>query len=90
MRNQRYRLLTRHFLRGYFENDLVSPDQGMEATLAPLLAAIAAPGFLLPTIWSFSYGWPYKRVEAFQALAMRHEVLLVMYPMVIVARCRSS
>jgi hypothetical protein len=85
MGNAPYRLLTRHFLRGFFENDLLSPDQGMEATLAPLLAAIAAPGLLLPMMWSFSYGWPYRRVETFQALAMRHEVLLVMYPMVIVA-----
>ena len=81
----RYRLLTAHFLKGYFENDLLSPDQGLQATLAPVLAAIAAPGVFLPLIWSFGYGWPYRRVEAFQALVLRHEVVLVIYPMVIVA-----
>lgn len=43
-----YRLLTRHFFRGFLENDVLSPDEGMQATLAPLLAAIAAPGLLLP------------------------------------------
>ena len=40
---------------------------------------------ILPLIWSFAYGWPYRRVEAFQALVLRHEIVLVMYPMVIVA-----
>lgn len=79
------RLLTRHFFRGFLENDVLSPDEGMQATLAPLLAAIAAPGLLLPLYWSFNYGWPFQRVAEFQALALRHEVILVMYPMVIVA-----
>jgi hypothetical protein len=82
---ERHRLLTRHFLRGFLENDLVSPDQGLQATLAPIVAAIAAPSLMLPLIWSFAYGWPYRRVEQFQALVLRHEIVLVMYPMVIVA-----
>ena len=43
MRARSYRLLTRHFLKGYFENDVLSPDQGMQATLAPVLAAYCRP-----------------------------------------------
>ena len=85
MSRRQYRLLTRHFVKGFFEDDLVSPDEGMQATLAPILAAIAAPGLLVPMIWAFSYGWPYKRAEEFQALVLRHEVFLVVFPMVVVS-----
>lgn len=85
MSSGQYRLLTRHFLRGFFEDDLVSPDEGLQATLAPIVAAIASTGLLVPISWAFSYGWPYERAAEFQALVVRHEVFLVMFPMVVVA-----
>src|SRR5512135_1250530 len=79
-----YRCLTRHFARGFLENDLLAPDQGMQATLAPLLAAIAAPGLILPTVWLVSYGWPFVSAEEFRALVVRHELILVGFPMLVV------
>jgi hypothetical protein len=79
-----YGHLTRHFFRGFLENDLLTPDEGMQATLAPVLAGIAAPGLLLPAIWSFSYGWPFRRADEFQALAVRHELLFVVLSMIVV------
>ena len=79
-----YRCLTRHFARGFLENDLLAPDEGMQAMLAPLLAAIAAPGLTLPTVWLVSYGWPFATAEEFQALVVRHELILVVFPMLVV------
>jgi hypothetical protein len=79
-----YRCLTRHFARGFIENDLLAPDEGMQATLAPLLAAIAAPGLILPTVWLVSYGWPFATADEFRALVIRHELILIVFPMLIV------
>ena len=84
MQTAQYRCLTRHFARGFIENDLLAPDEGMQATLAPLLAAIAAPGLILPTVWLVSYGWPFATAEEFGALVVRHELILLVFPMLVV------
>ena len=79
-----YRHLTRHFFRGFLENDLLTPDEGMQATFAPMLAGVAVPGLMLPAMWSFSYGWPFRRADEFQALVVRHELLFVVLSMIVV------
>lgn len=85
MSADQYRCLTRHFSRGFLENDLIAPGSGLEATLGPLLAAVAVPGILLPVSWLFAYGWPYRSADEFQALVIRHELFLVVIPMFVVA-----
>src|SRR5882762_2012000 len=44
-----YRPLIRHFFRGFFDNELVSPHGESHVTIAKILALLATPGLL--TFW---------------------------------------
>ncbi|WP_321473849.1 hypothetical protein [uncultured Paludibaculum sp.] len=45
-----YRILYRHFLAQFFENDLVAPQGELRAGMAGVLGFVAMPGLLLP-LW---------------------------------------
>ncbi|MGC4051871.1 MAG: hypothetical protein QM757_21215 [Paludibaculum sp.] len=48
-----YRILYRHFLAQFFENDLVAPQGELRSSVTGMLAFIAMPGVLLP-LWMMS------------------------------------
>lgn len=49
------RELTRHFFNRFFDNDLVSLESDMKATVVNILAILAAPGMLLPFLFLSKY-----------------------------------
>lgn len=54
--NGRFRLLVRHFLRRFLDNDLVSPNADSHASLALLLALLVVPNLLGSMLLVFRYG----------------------------------
>ena len=50
-----FRELARHFFGRFFDNDLVSADGDMRATVVNILAILSAPGMLLPFLFYVKY-----------------------------------
>jgi hypothetical protein len=50
-----FRILYRHFLGQFFENELISPQGEMRSGMAGLLALVATPGLLLPLAFLGKY-----------------------------------
>lgn len=44
-----YKILYRHFLSQFFENDLVAPQGELRSGVTGILAFIAMPGLILPS-----------------------------------------
>jgi hypothetical protein len=51
----RFRVLTRHFFRRFFENDLIAPSGDGVVGLSHLLAAFVTPGFLVVILVMLKY-----------------------------------
>jgi hypothetical protein len=54
-----FRLLTRHFIGRFLDNDLLSPHEGLQAGLAGALALFLIPGLTLPVLLLIKYTFPY-------------------------------
>ena len=66
--------LTRHFLRGFLENDLISPEADRSQLLAVVGAALFSVTLMMTLFMSFAYvggGWTPGRL-AIAALNDRH------------------
>ena len=51
----RFRLLTRHFFRRFFENDLISPAGDAHVGLSQVIGAFVTPGLLVVALVLFKY-----------------------------------
>jgi hypothetical protein len=60
MRDTRVRLLTRHFLRRFLDNDLISPHVDLHENVAVILAGIVSTAIFLAFLFSMKYlaGYP--------------------------------
>lgn len=65
---QQFRLLTRHFFRGFLDNDLISPSSDMHGLLAKVAAVLVIPGLMYPFKLLFTYGrpfWEYQELDRY-------------------------
>jgi len=79
----RVRLLTRHFFRRYFENDLIAPSGDGVVGLSHLLAAFVTPGFLVVVLVLLKYALVSTTWERVVELGVDDALLYVALSMIV-------
>jgi hypothetical protein len=79
----RLRLLTRHFFRRFFENDLIAPSGDGHIGLSHLLAAFVTPGFLVVILVLLKYALVYTTWQRVIELGVDDALLYVALSMIV-------
>ena len=79
------RLLTRHFFRRFFDNDLISPQGDGHENLALVFAALAVPGLLVSVLLLFEYFNPIASPAQRLLFALDHKFLYLACSMIVMA-----
>lgn len=79
-----FRLLLKHFFRGFFDNDWITRDENLGTTLAQVFGLLAAPGLVIPMLLIPVYGVP-GRLPPFEFERMRlsHECFFISLSMLV-------
>ena len=56
----RERLLVRHFLRRFLDNDLISPNADRHVAIVTAVAALIAPALFVTVLLSFKYQYTFN------------------------------
>jgi len=70
-------ILTRHFLRGFLDNDLVSPANDLHGVLARLAALLVIPAVFFPFELLFKYTYPFRTYEQLEAASWSDKSVFV-------------
>jgi hypothetical protein len=80
---QQFRLLTRHFFRGFLDNDLISPSSDLHGLLAKVAALLVIPGLMYPFRLLFTYGRPFREYRQLDLLSWADKSTFVTLSLVV-------
>ena len=80
---RRFRRLTRHFYRRFFENDLISPAGDANVGLSHVLAAFLTPGLLIASLVLLKYALNHTTWDHVVELAFEDALLYVAMSMIV-------
>ena len=85
LRDTRVRLLTRHFLRRFLDNDLISPHVDLHENVAVILAGIVSTAIFISFMLSLKYLAGYPAPAMTQIYAMGDKSFFVAAAMIVMA-----